>query len=236
MSNAAAEAVAGVLGDMFPETVAEATDTTSVEQPAPEETPEAPELNLPSFEADTTGLDFLDDEPEPDYEIEDDDLDEPIAAQAPEIDEFTDPEVAKVLAANKKLQAQLEHERGLRKQAKIKDWRSEASRRFPLCDAPTLNGDSRRAVLRAAKQQHDRVYILIKPYADAVKTIKTEVSAEVTAEARERAVQAWGQPTSGPSQAAIEAVELADQTQHDRKQYRNVHDSVLARVRKGFQI
>lgn len=234
VTEAASEAAAGLIADILGEETPVAPAPVG-EQPAPQAPVEEPAVEAPSFEADTSGLDFLDDEPEPTYDEEDEQTFEPVNFEEPEEGEYVDPEVQKLKSQLKKMQAQVEHERGLRKASKEKDWKAEAQRRFPLCDSKTLTGDSRRALLRNAKEQHDRVYAIVKPKMDELVAARGAVLNEAREEGRAAARDAWGQPTAGPNQAHIATTDAneRDPNQHDRTQYGSLLDSVRARVFQG---
>ena len=235
MSDAASAAAAAVLGDMFPGGYGDeaAASDEAAEQTAPQEQ-EQPVIELPDFGADTAGIEDLLDEPdpEPDLELEDPDDDEPVLAQQ---DEFTDPEVAKLKAKLAKAEKQLRFQQELRAKDNLKGWRAEAARRFPLADADEITGTSRRAVLRKAQEQHDRVEKKIKPFVDAVEGLRAGVIAEAKAEGRAHAEQAFGKPMTGPGVAQVEAAEDAEQRQV-RKPGATFYQTVQQRIRNGMQI
>lgn len=167
--------------------------------------PPVQEADTPTFSFDPEVpdelQDFLD---EPDLEPDD----EPVAA-APtgEPDDYEDPEVTalrrRALAAEKKA----DYEKGLRVKRERKAWEAEATKYFPLSDPASITADSRRSFLRLAKGQHEQM----KPHAERIR-------AQIEAEARTAAAQAWGKPQTGGPQVPSESVEASRQVERGFEQ------------------
>lgn len=195
--------------------------------PAGDEAPngEQPETEIPSFEADTSGIeDYLDgpdDEPD----------DEPIVnyTTAEVDDEFEDPAVRELKQRLVRAEAQLQHEKGLRAQNNLKSWREEAGRRFPLADVDEIDATSRRSVLRKAKEQHERYERKLGPVLERLDTLRDEVISEARQEVREKAAQSWGAPTTGPSAPTMTASE--GESMLDPRKYKNPQELLAARFK-----
>lgn len=254
MSNAVHEAVAGVVSDMLNDTTPAVVEDLSgnnparvvtagtifptdkvPEQPQPEQSADAPappatEPEFPSYAANLEGLDIDLDEPDFDEEFPDD---EPTFTAPPveQESEYEDPEVSRLKRELAKTNARLQWQEQQRVKSEQKNWRAEAGRRFPLCDPDTLQGQSRRAVLRQGKEQHDRFERKIKPFTDALEGIKAQVAAEVRQESREQAQQSWGRPVTGPTVPMVDASAAAEAI--DPRNYKNLHSLVLAKMRRG---
>lgn len=233
--DAAAAAAAGVLADMgLANTTAEAPALAgdTGEQPAPA-------VDLPDFTPDLAGIeDLIDVEDIPLDDIDDEEIDlDPIAETPVGTDEYVDPEVAQLRAQNEKLAKQVRYQQELRLKDGQKRWRDEAKRRFPLCDPDSLAGNSRRAVLREAAQQHAKTESLIKPYIQAARDVLAAEKQDARQEARQEAANAWGQPFVGPGEANAELVAVQEEKDKlDRRHFTNVHQIVAARIKQGFQI
>ena len=194
---------------------------------APVTAQEAPSDTV-SFEADLSGIEDLladdepEDEPEPEYEEPD-----------PE-DEFdVDQKQAKRLRQLEKRNRYLE-EQYIR--AGQKNWKAEAKRRFPLAAAGVddINESSRKETLRRAKALHDTVAKAAAPYLKEINEARAAAEADGKAEGRQKAEEAWGKPTVGPPEPAIEHARLAEaEDSLDRRHYKSVLDRTLARVRAG---
>lgn len=233
MADEVAAAVAGVFSDLFPggEDAAVAEPEGS-EQSAPEAAEEAaPAFDIPSFEADTDGIEDLLAQDDAEYTLEDDDDPEPVLEQ---IGEYDDPEVAKLKAKLAKAEKQIKFQSELRAKDNQKQWRAEGARRFPLADVEDIDATSRRGFLRKAQEQHERYERKLKPITEALDQLKTAAVAEVRQQARGEAEQAWGRPTSGPNVPQVQQAE--DTAKLDRRNFRTVHEITLARIKNGFQI
>lgn len=225
--DAAAQAAADVVNDLVGDT-AEAPFEEG-EQPAVAE--QTVEVEIPSWEADTSGLDFLDEleerldeEPEPPSFTVDEE----------EPDWNEDEQTTKLKREHAKLQKQLAWEREQRLKVSSKGWKEEAARRFPLADVDEIQADSRRAFLRKAHEQHARYERKLKPFTDTLEALKQQAVAEVKQEARAQAEAAWGKPTAAPQ---VHQVEQADEAAKlDRRQYKSPYEMALARLKGGLQI
>ncbi len=220
----AAEAAAAVISDL----VGEPGDEATVEAVEQQTDTTIPEFEFPNFEADLTGIEDLLDEPDPEPEpeavyVEADEDEEPVWDD--------DDEKRKLKSELAKTQKRLQWEQEQRVKASSKGWREEAKRRFPLADVDEIDATSRRALLRKAQEQHSRTETKLKPILDALEALKSQAVAEVKAEARATAAQAWGQPTSAPSAPVVEQAE--EDAKLDRKNYRTLHERVLAQVKAG---
>lgn len=194
------------------------------EQPA-EQTPEAaPEL--PSLEADLSGIeDLLDEPPEDEVEFEE----EPPGEEPEGEYDYQDPD--KLQARLKKLEKQnkwLEEQRVKQGQ---KNWKAEAAKRFPLADVDEINATSRRAFLKAAATQHQRYQKKLSPILSQIEALKGAAIETIREEERGRAENAWGRPTAGPQQPLVEAAEgtVRQQNALDRGRYGSVQEMVRAR-------
>ncbi len=200
-------------------------DTEPVESLIPS-SPEVPAAPAAGQEADTTFSfdvevpdelqDFLD---EPEFDDTDDTSVEP--AVALEEGEYEDPEVAalrkRAIAAEKKA----EYEKNLRVKRERKAWEAEAAKFFPLSDPASIQADSRRGFLRAAKAQHEQM----KPHAERIR-------AQIEAEARAKAVEAWGKPQGGGPQVPSESVEQSRQVERGFEQ-RGLQGGIREMLRTG---
>lgn len=251
---AAVAAAAGVLDDiMADQTEATVTDAmgnytpqsvtfgdlSGVYQPAAaapvegEQTaPVAPEPSvLPSWEADTTGIEELLDDDEDEPELGDEPIFDSPAPQ-PQAEEWDDDDEKRALKAQlAKATKQIEWERKQRAKQAEKEWRSEASRRFPFSDPDTINATSRRGFLRQAAEQHQRVAKKVKPVLDALEQTRSATIQEAKQEARVAAAQQWGVPTVGPS--AAHAVVQSQQKEIRREDYRSFHEYAAAKLKAG---
>lgn len=161
---------------------------------APDASVEVEETEAPSYLADRSGLDFLN---EPDEE-EPEDL-EPPSFDEPELEEPNwddDEEKQKLKRDTAKLQKQLDWERSQRIRLSLKDVRAEAERRFPLADLDDIKADSRRSYLKQASASQDRMEKKLKPFLEATARLRDEVITETRQEERRRAETAWGRPTT----------------------------------------
>lgn len=220
MSDLAHEAAAGLL-----EEVASEADVATVDETV--EQPETPEYEFPSFAADTEGIeDLLEPEPEP----------EPEFTYQPEAEEEEpvwddDDEKRKLKSELAKLQKKVAWESEQRVKVSEKNWREEASRRFPLADVAEINATSRRQMLAKAAEQHTRYAKKLEPFTEALELLKSQAVAEVKAEARVQAAEAWGRPTSGPS------VPVVNNSEEDEKlargNYRTFQERTLAMLKAG---
>ena len=217
--DASRQAAAALMDDVAEEIISE--------QPAPEAA--EPEVELPSWQADTTGLDFLedeDDEPElPAAPVEEEEEVEP------EWDE--DPAATKLRKDLAKANKQLAWEREQRITSSRKNWRQEAERRFPLADVDSIRkADRRRATLKAAAAQQAKMEKKLGPILQRVDQLRGEVLTEARQEARAEAAQAWGAPSVGaPSGEQAQAVE--DAAKYKPSAYKRLEDLTLAKLKGG---
>jgi hypothetical protein len=73
-------------------------------------------------------------------------------------------------------------------------WEAEAERYFPLADPKAIQAESRRAFLREAKAQHERVLPIVKRERERIMAqVEAEKQAALEA-AKEEAKEAWGVP------------------------------------------
>lgn len=197
------------------------------EQAAPAPEPPA----LPSWDADTTGIEdlFDEDDDEPDGIGDEPIFETPVQAE----NEWEDDDEKRALKSRlAKAERQIEWERKQRAKVAEKEWRAEAGRRFPLSDPDTINATSRRGFLRQAAEQHQRVEKKIKPVTDALEALRTETVQEAKQEARVEAAQQWGVPTAGPS--AAHAVVQSQQKEIRREDYRSFHEYAAAKLKAGM--
>ena len=190
------------------------------EQPAEEQDAQATQEETISWEADTSGIEDIlgEEDPETTDEIEE-------APQYEEPDEYVDDSTKEL----QKLQKQLEWERGQRIKLASKNWVAEAKRRFPLSDPHSLQVDSRRAMLREAKLQHDRTSKLVKPLLEQLKQQAKAEQEQTQADSRQQEVNAWGRPSTGPPVPVMENVEGNQQL--DRRKHRTHLDMTRARMK-----
>lgn len=189
-------AVAGTVADLFGDQSAAAEPDVvpnSPEADAPD-TAHEPANALPDLNPDVPDdlAEFLD---EPDE-------DEPAAAWSDDPDEegYVDPE--QLARENAKLRKQLEWETAQKLKQGRKAWIAEAEKIAPLARPETITATSRRGFLRAARQQHEENYTLLKPHIDAYNQARQDVRAELEAEVRAELAAAWGKPTVGAGNAA----------------------------------
>lgn len=214
--DASRQAAAALLDDVAEDIISE--------QPAPEAVPE-PEL--PSWQADTEGLDFLedDDEPEP----------EPVFVQEPEEEEpewDEDPAASKLRKDLAKANKQLAWEREQRITSSRKNWKQEAERRFPLADVDSIQADSRRATLKAAATSQAKMEKKLGPILQKVDQLRGEVLVEARQEARAEAQTAWGKPSFGAP--AVEDTKAAEDAQkYKPSAYKRLEDLTLAKLKGG---
>lgn len=218
--------------DLYPRN--EAAPEEETEQTAPEATPN--DLDLSQFTSDTSGLDWLQDEPEPDdeedYTVEPPSFDEPVAAPVTAEETWDEDEEKQALRRQvAQLQKRAQWEQEQRVAQSQKKWREEAARRFPLSDPGTINATSRRAMLRDAKAQHDRVSTKIRPLLDRLEQERTQVLTETRQEVRREAQQAWGKPAVNVGQAAVEAPQSPGQSKLRRGE--SFYDRVRSRLGAG---
>jgi len=229
--DAAAAVIDDLLGDQDAAAQAppegQATEQTATEPPA-----EAPEIDIPNWTADTTGLDFLSEPDEPeDVFSEDEPEDEP--EEEPNWDE--DADTQKLRSQYKKLEKKLEWERQQRIKASRKQWEAEAARRFPLSDPSDIDADSRRAFMRKAYEQHTRVEKKVKPMLETLEKFRTEIVDEAKAEGRAAAAAAFGSPTTGPPVSAVLQAEHEARVETKRPTG-NLYEATIKRFRSGLQI
>lgn len=212
MADAAQEAAAAIFQD---------GDEAPVQGEQPD-TPVVEPVEIPSFSADTEGIEDLLDAP--DFEEE-----PPAVVQQQqseeEYQEYVDP--AELQARLARAERELEYERKLRVDSNVKGWREEAARRFPLADVDEIQATSRRAMMKKAQEQHERYERKIQPVIEKLDALRSEVIQEAKAEGREQSAQAWGAPTSGPQVPTVAAAET--DAKLDRRQYKTVHEMVRAR-------
>lgn len=231
MAEDAAMAAAAVLIDDVEQDDAAPVDETGEQAAADTDTTDtegaAVDFELPNFEADTSGLDFLD---EPDFEEPEDEAAGYVdPGDEPDENEYEDPATAKLRSDLAKAQRQLKWEHDRRVNASTAEWRKEAARRFPLADVDEINADSRRSFMRAAHAQHVKLEQKLEPYKTALDKLRVQAVAEETGAAREKAEKAWGKPSAGPSVSEAE-VPIPDPS---RGRGTSLHDRTLARLKLG---
>ena len=197
------------------------------EQSAPE-----PELeSIPSWEADTSGIEDLLDEDEPPVGGEPDFFQQAPPPAAVEETWEDDEEKRQLKAQLVAAQKRLAWEQEQRTRAQEKEWRAEAGRRFPLSDPEEITATSRRAFLRKAAEQHQRVQKKVAPLTAALEQLKQQTIQEARQEAREEARASWGRPTAGPTPAQVQVA--GDEAQYDRRAHRSAHDLIKAKLLGG---
>jgi hypothetical protein len=213
----AAQAAAELMGEAA--RLVEAPDEG--EQAAPED--ETPDLSI--LEADTTGIEDLLEAPAE----EEEDEEEPVAPDPEDEYQYEDPE--KLQAKLRKLEKKLTWSEEQRVKQGVKNWRQEATRRFPLADVEEINATSRRAFLREAEAQHQRYAKKLKPLLGQLKQTETQEQAASLAQERAQEENDWGLPASGPPQPMVEQAEGVTQSQQalDRRRHGSVKDMVKAR-------
>lgn len=164
------------------------------------EAPSSPQAVAPpvAHEAEPPEDEFLLGEPEPedaDWLEPDEDDDEDVMRFDRRVDEerddeepneFEDPEVTALrrqLAAERKKSA---HYEGKAAKASRAGWAKEAQKYYPLADASKIAATSRRAFMRDAKAEHDRLTPTFKRFQDAER-----------ARLRDQAAKDWGPPVGG---------------------------------------
>jgi hypothetical protein len=140
--------------------------------------------------------------------LEDDD--EPVmeAIETVEDDEFAYEEQEdedKLRRELDKTRKQLEHEKGLRLKSARPKWEKEAGKFFPHSSVDVDQFESRRAFLRAASADHERIKIRLEPVLQAERMKLDEERARIREEEKAKLEAAWGRPTvdTTPS-AAVE--------------------------------
>ncbi len=182
---------------------------------------------MPAFVADTTGIEDLlgDEEPEQDpYVVDDQFVRDQVSTEATDYDDEQTIALKKQLAA---ANAQIAHEKTLRAQNESKRWAEEAARRFPLADVDVIKAQSRRSFLREAQASHQRYEQKLGPTLEELDRYKATLVEDAKAEGRQQAEQAWGKPMSGPQQPTVTASEAA--VKLDRKQFKSPLDMIRAR-------
>lgn len=202
------------------------------EQTAPAE----PQVDLSAFQTDTSGLDWLEDEPAPvddddDYTVTPSFDDDEVLTPTTEWDE--DEEKTQLRRQLARLEKQNKWNEEQRVKALQKKWHEEAARRFPLSSPGTINATSRRATLREAKSQHDFVFSKVKPLYDAIQAEKQATTQEAIQEGRRTAEQAWGKPMVGGGQGAIAWDQPAPVGQQKLQRGESFFDRVSQRLKSG---
>lgn len=192
------------------------------EQPEPvvEEAP--PEL--PSLQADTTGIeDILEEQPEEEEEPE------PPADEDDTAYDQYDPD--QLQAKLRKLEKQNKWLEEQRVTSGRKTWAAEAERRFPLADVDEIKATSRRGFLKAAAESHTRYEKKLKPILGQLDQLRSDVVSGAVEEGREQAAERWGKPTGGPQQPLTERAEAqsSQAQQLDRRRHSTVAEMVKAR-------
>ena len=203
--------------------MAEAALAAAVAPEGVEATEQVEQPELPSYEADTSGIEDLlaqpdDDEvgfSEPDY-------------VAPVSDEYEDPAVAELKNKLAKAEARLKHAETLRIQNQQKAWHEEGARRFPFADVEEIQATSRRSFLRQAQARHERVERKVSPFLTELEKLREQVVTEAKTEGRATAERAWGIPQVGPQTNVVTASEA--QASLDRRQYKNPFEMIKARL------
>jgi hypothetical protein len=159
----------------------------------------------------------------------DEQVEEEVAAYEPETDEWGNPqevdqdsirELVKLRKQNEFLQRQVV-------QTKAGQWKAEGEKFFPLAkhalDDIAKSATSRRAFLKAAKAEHDRILPHVQTYLAEAKLVVDDKAASVTEEARAEVATAWGKPLTDPDSSLTG-------TQLDAQQR---IDAARERVRQG---
>lgn len=204
------------------------------EQVAEQTAPDEPDFDLSAYQADTSGLDWLEDEPEPqeDDELEEvPDFGEVEAPVAPQAEWDDDEEKAQLRRQVEKLRKQQEWSEKQRVAQAQKKWREEAARRFPFCDASEITTTSRRATLRVAKAQHDRVLKKVNPLLEALEELRGQTASEARQEARAEAAKAWGKPAV--SAGAPQPVAVRESGNPRFEKGKGLVDLIKDRLNKG---
>lgn len=184
MSTQLAEAVIGSTADLF----GGAPALAEVPEPTPPDEPADDDLDLAPA-ADLTDL-FGDEEFEDTGEI------------APQFDELTEDELRAELT---KAARKVEHERRLRVQTGVKQWRSEATEKFPYSTPGEITAESRKDFLRQAQAQDQAARKILAPFIEKAKLREQNIEARLREEIRKDFEQSWGTPTlgGGPGAAPI---------------------------------
>lgn len=205
-----AEAVAGTVADLFGapvEAEPEAPNSPDAAAEAPQDA--APAVDLPDLTDDLPDelAEFLE---APDFD------DEPEAVTARDEDEFVDPE--ELARENAKLKKRLEWAEAQKAKAEQTRWRAEAEKYFPYAHIDSIQANSRRAFLKAARAQHEANKSLVAPHIEALKAKEAAMRAEIEAKVKAELAEAWGKPNigGGPSGAPVEAAARADELDRAR--------------------
>ena len=216
-----ASAVAGTVADLFGGSASDVAPEV-VNSPEPAGAPEIaqePVIELPDLSTELPDdiQELLD---APDFD------EDPAPTFTSSEDEFVDPE--ELARENAKLRKKLEWEQTQKLNIARKNWAAEATKYFPYARPDQINATSRRAFLRAAKEQHDAVAVHVLPALEAARKAEAEARAVAEAKVRAEAAEAWGKPTVGGSVAPSEAAQKSD----DLQRARNSRD--LAKVARAL--
>jgi hypothetical protein len=98
-------------------------------------------------------------------------------------------------------------------------WEAEAKKYFPLAETSlgSIKADSRRAFLRQARAEHEKVLPIIKPLIDQLNAASVEAKAAAVAEGREEAKSNWGTPTTGPGVVPVRSSAATTELDEARK-------------------
>lgn len=191
----------------------EATTPEVVEQPPAEVAPEPEAVAEPAATFDFNPNIPEDIQSELDAADLDAEVEAEVAAYEPPTDEWGNPveQDGEAVREQVKLRKRLEYLEKQLADSKKKNWAEEAEKFFPLSKhaLDSIQATSRRAYLRAAKAEHDRILPHVQGY---LAQAKVEVDAErATAQETTRAEvkDAWGKPLTGPDDTAGAEADLA---------------------------
>lgn len=174
------------------ESVTEATDEVEQSQEEDDGLPEIQWETPDELKDLLDGPDLDDDEPENEWENEGGRPEEPV-------DEYENPEAARLQKQLAKMQKQLDWERQKKVEIARKSWEGEAKKYFQFADPSTIDAKSRRAFLKAAQKQHETALKILKPHYERLQAEREKLKEQALAEARAEAEQRWGAPTTGPT-------------------------------------
>ena len=103
-----------------------------------------------------------------------------------------------------KLEKALLFQKEQRAKSERKNWQKEAEERFPLANFTGIQATSRRAFLKAAAESHNAAYRHLSPYLERLEAERNAAIEEAKEKAKQEAIQAWGEPTVGPSVPEID--------------------------------
>lgn len=224
MSDVAHEAAAGLIEDIFEAVEAEDIPSGQSEPAAEQVLHDADPLN-PDIPEDVREM--LD---EPDFDGEAELEVQEVEDYVPS--EFDDPQLVeerkKRIAAEKKA-SWFEKQRLVSERGK---WRAEIEKYAPLADADQIlqSATSRRAALRAARAQHDRLYARVKPHLSKQQDIVDEAISGAMVAARTEVADAWGKPLVGAANSAPPAAAVKADQQKRVEGARTLQERIRARI------